>query len=137
MDFLSQIDGGHILGSGGVATAVWLVATRVLKPLLEKFLTDMPAAIRENTETVKSLVESNKRAAEYQHAEHKEMTALLHVLSNSLLKLNGEHDVELPTKTVEPSTTPFEQSSATEVSKQEFQALQADVGRILDFLKGE
>ena len=143
MDIIQSFDASHLVGSGGVATALWFIATRVVRPLLEKFLADMPAAIRENTETVKDLVESNKRAAEYQHAEHKEMTALLHILSNSLLKLNGEHDIEglADRKLTEQRTTPSVQPSATKPqetpTKAEFDELRQDLNRVLTHLRGE
>ena len=89
MDF-SHFDG--LIGSSPVALAIFWFGLKVLKPLLEKFLDGLVNAIKDNTATVKELIDSQGRASEHQHAEHKEMIALLHVLTNSLLGMNGGSD---------------------------------------------
>lgn len=98
MDFLSGLDTGHLFGSTGVAAAIIYVAQKVVKPLLESFLSEMPRAIRENTEAVKELIESEQRASGYNREEHAEIVTHLKVLTNTLLTANGQAPIsEEPT----------------------------------------
>ena len=82
----------QLIGSSPIAAAIIWFGLKVLKPLIEKFLDGLVDAIKDNTATVKELIDSQGRASEKQHAEHKEMTALLHVLTNSLLRMNGDYN---------------------------------------------
>lgn len=135
MDFLNGLDGGHLLGSGGVATAIWWVSVKVLKPLLEGFLDKMPKAIADNTSAVKELIEQQQRASGYTRSEHAEIVTHLTVLTDTLLKTNGEEPVK---KTVKPIEDIASNSGKQEtVSKQEFDELQNDVRRVIAHLRGE
>ena len=96
MDFPSSIDIGHLFGSTGVATAIIYVAQKVVKPLLSEFLKKMPEAINENTQAVKTLIERQERANGYSREEHAEMVTHLKLLTNTLLKVNGEEPVNEP-----------------------------------------
>ena len=90
-----MIDPSHIIGSSPVAIVIFYVVVKVIKPLVESYLAGMTSAIKENTATVKELVEKQERVSEYQHAEHKEMTALLRILTDSLLRMNGDTPSEI------------------------------------------
>ena len=138
MDFLQNLDSGHLLGSGGVATAIVYVAVKVLKPLLEGFLDKMPKSIDDNTSAVKELIEQQQRASGYTREEHAAITTHLKLLTDTMLKVNG---IETPTETpVEPPTTPLQTPATTTkppetVSKSELDALRTDLDRVLDHLR--
>lgn len=140
MDILGGFDPSHLAGSSGVAVAILYVATRVIKPLLDKFLKSLPASIDANTEAVKELIASEQRASGYNREEHAQITAHLKVLTDTLLKINGRPPVKSDDKGFsleEPSLSLDESESSSSVSKAEFAKLQADVSKIASFLKGE
>ena len=137
MDLLNNFDASHLLGSGGVATALWLVANRILKPLLESFLDKMPKAIADNTAAVKELIEQQQRASGYTREEHAAITTHLKLLTDTMLKVNG---LETPAETpAETPTTPLQTPATTKppetVSKSEIDALRTDLDRVLDHLR--
>ena len=88
MDF--SFDYSHLIGSSPVAAVILYVAVKVLKPLLSEYLSSMVSAVKANTQSIEELIASEKRASQHNHAEHSEMIALLRVLTDSLLRLNGE-----------------------------------------------
>lgn len=94
MDILAGLDTGHLFGSTGVAAAIIYVAQKVVKPLLTEFLHKMPLAIDENTKAVRELIERQNRASGYNREEHAEIVTHLQILTNTLLKVNGEEPLQ-------------------------------------------
>ena len=142
MDLFQSFDSSHLLGSGGVAAAIVYVATRVVKPLLESFLDKMPNAIRENTEAVKALIESEQRASGYTREEHAQIATHLKLLTDTLLKVNGHTPDNPPTTDTTPlqtalsdPTTINPQNTEKGVNKSEFDALREDVSKIIAHLR--
>ena len=101
------LDLSHLVASSPIAGVLYYVVVRVIKPLVENYLESMTNAIKENTATVKELVEKQDRASEHQHAEHAEMVALLRILTDSLLRMNGG-DLHAVDKVREPPSTETE-----------------------------
>ena len=101
MDQFFHFDSSHLIGSSPVAGVILYVAIKVVKPLLAEYLENMTKAIRENTETVSKLVETETRASQHNMREHAEIVSHLKVLTDTLLKVNGRHPVE----TEKPKTT--------------------------------
>lgn len=143
MDFLNGLDGGHLLGSGGVATAIWWVSVKVLKPLLEGFLDKMPKAIADNTSAVKELIEQQQRASGYTREEHATITTHLKLLTDTLLKVNG---IETPTETstdptqggfLEKTIEPAINTTETDRLRAELRETQSELRRVVKFLKGD
>ena len=89
-----EFDFSNLAGHSTLGGVILYVSVKVIKPLLESFLDGLVNAIKDNTEQVKTLVDRHDRASEHQHAEHKEMIALLNVLTNSLLSFKEDKDNE-------------------------------------------
>ena len=86
---MSNFDYSHLVGASPIAAVILYVMLRIVKPLTEKFLGDLISAIQELNTTSTSLIETEQKRDAKIQAEHAEIIALLHVLTDGLLRLNG------------------------------------------------
>lgn len=138
MEFFQNWDASHLAGNTGIIAVVVWFGLKILKPLLETFLEDMIAAIRENTAVVKELVEKQERASGYTREEHAGIITHLTVLTDTLLKTNGHppsgladtDNPELEALNLTKKSSPLTDT----VSKQEFNNLRSDLNKVIKHL---